>query len=441
MIKVHNSLKAPEGTLKVTLVSGKPEAPYAKDSKFAASKDGFLVFVEKDDFKWYQMAARTVASLCLETFLLVTDDALTFTKKELYWFLTALYDGTHDYDVYTAFDDVTLEEVHNTLETVSDFRALADTDSKVSTPLSVVNAVFAKIKAAADLKGDKVSLKLIKRGDAEFETFTGLKAVGLASFEDPCMGIIDFIPSSMTEDSPVQIGLVGKGITFDTGGYSLKPEKFMETMRTDKTAVIYLSGALTLAILKGLKKHVRLYLCCSENMVSGRGMLPGDILTYPNGTKVEINNTDAEGRLVLADGLLKACEDKAEFILDMATLTGAAKVAVGRDMFTVITRDSELNPSLKKAFDENDEMYWQLPLASYHRRFLSSTRADMTNSGHGDGAPGSSVAASFLSEFVNRDIPWVHIDLSSAYLPSGSPFLACGPTGSTILGLSEFLRS
>lgn len=125
----------------------------------------------------------------------------------------------------------------------------------------------------------------------------------------------------------------------------------------------------------------------------------------------------------------------------MATLTGAAKVAVGRDMFTVITRDSELNPSLKKAFDENDEMYWQLPLASYHRRFLSSTRADMTNSGHGDGAPGSSVAASFLSEFVNRDIPWVHIDLSSAYLPSGSPFLACGPTGSTILGLSEFLRS
>ena len=235
--------------------------------------------------------------------------------------------------------------------------------------------------------------------------------------------------------------MVGKGITFDTGGYSLKPEKFMETMRTDKTAVIYLSGALCLALKLGLKKRCRLYLCCSENMVSGRGMLPGDIIKYPNDISVEINNTDAEGRLVLADGLLKASLDNPAFILDMATLTGAAKVAVGRDMFSVLTRESALDPSLKSALDGCGEMYWQLPLAPYHRRFLSSRRATVTNSGHGEGAPGSSVAASFLEQFVKKDIPWVHIDLSSAYLPDGSPFLAAGPTGSTILGLATFLAA
>ena len=215
----------------------------------------------------------------------------------------------------------------------------------------------------------------------------------------------------------------------------------METMRTDKTAVIYLSGALCLALKLGLKKRCRLYLCCSENMVSGRGMLPGDIIKYPNDISVEINNTDAEGRLVLADGLLKASADNPAFIIDMATLTGAAKVAVGRDMFSVLTREQSLDSGLKSAFDNCDEMYWQLPLAPYHRRFLSSRRATVTNSGHGEGAPGSSVAASFLEQFVKKDIPWVHIDLSSAYLPDGSPFLAAGPTGSTILGLATFLAA
>ena len=287
----------------------------------------------------------------------------------------------------------------------------------------------------ATVKGDNTMQ------DKDFESCVGLKSVGLASDEAPCLGIIDVIPSGLDENSALDVAMVGKGITFDTGGYSLKPEKFMETMRTDKTAVIYLSGALCLALKLGLKKRCRLYLCCSENMVSGRGMLPGDIIKYPNDISVEINNTDAEGRLVLADGLLKASGDNPAFILDMATLTGAAKVAVGRDMFSVLTRETSLYSALKSAFDGCGEMYWQLPLAPYHRRFLSSRRATVTNSGHGEGAPGSSVAASFLEQFVKKDIPWVHIDLSSAYLPDGSPFLAAGPTGSTILGLATFLAA
>lgn len=427
-----------ENSVKVTLIDGSARAPFSKDCSFAPNADcGYDVFVDKNEFKWYQTAARTIASLKIYSFTLKSETALS--SSELYWFLTALYDGSHDYTVLCDFDEDVLNKVAQTVNTVSIFRKIADSDSKISTPEKVVTVLFDLIKEAADEQGDSASLKLLKRGDAEFEKYSGLKAVGNASEEDPCMGIIDYVPKCSKTDSPVQVALVGKGITFDTGGYSLKPDRYMETMRTDKTAAVYLCGAVYLAAKLGLKKHVRLYLCCSENMVSGRGMLPGDIITYPNGITVEINNTDAEGRLVLADGLLQAAEDKALYILDMATLTGAAKIAVGRDMFSVISRDREPDKKLLSAFDKTGEMYWQLPLFPYHRRFLSSRRATVTNSGHGEGAPSASVAASFLEQFVDKKTPWVHIDLSSAYLPDGSPFLAAGPTGSTVLGLATWL--
>ena len=440
MIKLFPHYASEMKLVSVNLKEGKVEAPFDAETKFAPSANGgYDIFVNSSDFKWFQNAARTLASLGCYSIRLTSEKKLT--ENEFYWFVTALYDGIHDINIEYDLDSEALSKIESTANLVSEFRALADTDSKISTPVSVVNSVFELIEKTASECGAKASLNLIKRGDKDFESCVGLKTVGLASDEPPCLGIIDVIPSGLDENSALDVAMVGKGITFDTGGYSLKPEKFMETMRTDKTAVIYLSGALCLALKLGLKKRCRLYLCCSENMVSGRGMLPGDIIKYPNDISVEINNTDAEGRLVLADGLLKASLDNPAFILDMATLTGAAKVAVGRDMFSVLTRESALDPSLKSALDGCGEMYWQLPLAPYHRRFLSSRRATVTNSGHGEGAPGSSVAASFLEQFVKKDIPWVHIDLSSAYLPDGSPFLAAGPTGSTILGLATFLAA
>ena len=440
MIKLFPHYASEMKLVSVNLREGKAEAPIDAETRFAPSANGgYDIFVNSSDFKWYQNAARTVASLGCYSIRLTSEKKLT--ENELYWFVTALYDGIHDINIEYDLDSEALSKIESTANLVSEFRALADTDSKISTPVSVVNSVFELIEKTASECGAKASLNLIKRGDKDFESCVGLKSVGLASDEAPCLGIIDVIPSGLDENSALDVAMVGKGITFDTGGYSLKPEKFMETMRTDKTAVIYLSGALCLALKLGLKKRCRLYLCCSENMVSGRGMLPGDIIKYPNDISVEINNTDAEGRLVLADGLLKASADNPAFIIDMATLTGAAKVAVGRDMFSVLTREQSLDSGLKSAFDNCDEMYWQLPLAPYHRRFLSSRRATVTNSGHGEGAPGSSVAASFLEQFVKKDIPWVHIDLSSAYLPDGSPFLAAGPTGSTILGLATFLAA
>lgn len=438
MIRLYPTNGSSKNLVSIRLVEGNPSTPFEKDSKFAPNKDGgFDIFVNTNDYKWYQIAARTIASLNIFSFSLKPFAPLT--QERLYWFVTALYDGIHEITVEFDFDKSILKSIEETVNVVSKFRALADSDSKQSTPVALVNKLFEMIKEEALKAKAKAELTLIKRGDKAFEELAGLKAVGLASDEAPCMGIIDILPNGMKDNSDIDVALVGKGITFDTGGYSLKPEKFMETMRTDKTAVIYLSGAVCLALKRGLNKHVRLYLCCSENMVSGRGMLPGDIIKYKNDITVEINNTDAEGRLVLADGLIKACEDKARFILDMATLTGAAKIAVGRDMFSVITRGNVLDTDFRNSLDSVEEMYWQLPLSSYHRRFLSSRRATVTNSGHGDGAPGSSVAASFLEQFVTEQTPWIHIDLSSAYLPDGSPFLAAGPTGSTMIGISAWL--
>ncbi len=438
MIKLYSAANAPEELIDITLCEGKAPAPFSEDAKFSPdAHGGFLIYVDTAAFKWYQQAARTVASLGVYALNLKSDVALS--KTQLYWFVTALYDGRHDIKLAFNLDEKELLEIESKSNLISEFRTVADTDSKLSTPLKLVNALYEKIQKCAGECNARTSLEIIGRGDEKFSQCIGLNTVGLASDESPCMGIIDVVPQGVKKDSPVDIALVGKGITFDTGGYSLKPEKFMETMRTDKTGVVYLCGAVALALRDGLKKHVRLYLCCSENMVSGRGMLPGDIIKYPNGVSVEINNTDAEGRLVLADGLLKASEDKALFILDMATLTGAAKVAVGRDMFSILTRGNVLDTGLKDALERNDEVFWQLPLYDFHRRFLSSRRADVTNSGHGDGAPGASVAASFLEQFADKNTPWVHIDLSSAYLPEGSPFLAAGPSGSTILGLASWL--
>ncbi|MGN0916226.1 MAG: hypothetical protein ACI4NE_07750 [Succinivibrio sp.] len=420
----------------VCLKEGYAPSPYDKESKFVPKDGGYTVYICRSDFKWYQIAARTVASLNLYSFRLTGEK---LESLELYYFALAMFDNRHEIEIYVDDDSLNLSVIEDQVNTVCRFREIADSDHQLSSPVALVDNLFALVKEACDVNKGSVTLKKITRGDSEFEDCTGLKAVGEASDQDPCLGIIDYLPEGANADSDVDIALVGKGITFDTGGYSLKPDKYMETMRTDKTAAVYLAGALCLAVKLGLEKHVRVYLCCTENMVSGRGMLPGDILKYPNGKTVEINNTDGEGRLVLADGLLLASKDGAKEIIDMATLTGAAKIAVGRDMFSVIARDEPLYKSLESAFESCDEVFWRLPLNKFHRRFLSSRRADVTNCGHGEGAPGASVAASFLEMFVDEKTPWVHIDLSSAYLPDGSPFLAPGPTGSTILGLATYL--
>ena len=180
---------------------------------------------------------------------------------------------------------------------------------------------------------DKVPItyKLIAGEQLVADGYVGIYEVGKGSVNMPCMLQVDYNPSG-DPDAPIDYALVGKGITFDSGGYSLKPSPSMAAMKSDMGGAATVTGALALAAANGLQKRVKLYLCCAENMISGKAFKLGDVIKYKNGVSVEILNTDAEGRLVLADGLIAAQEDGAKQIIDAATLTGAAKAAVGRDL-------------------------------------------------------------------------------------------------------------
>ncbi len=172
-----------------------------------------------------------------------------------------------------------------------------------------------------------MSYRITKGEDLREQNYMGIHTVGRGSERPPVLLALDYNPTG-DKEAPVFACLVGKGITFDTGGYSLKQSAFMDSMKSDMGGAATITGALAFAITRGLNKRVKLYLCCADNMVSGNAFKLGDIIRYRNGKNVEVMNTDAEGRLVLADGLIDASAQKPELIIDMATLTGAAKTAL-----------------------------------------------------------------------------------------------------------------
>lgn len=208
------------------------------------------------------------------------------------------------------------------------------------------------------LAPEHVTYRIVKDKDLLTEGWEGIYAVGRGSERTSAMLQLDFNPTG-DENAPVFACLVGKGITFDSGGYSIKPSGFMDAMKADMGGSGTITGGLGLAILRGLNKRVKLILCCAENMISGRAFKLGDIITYKNGKTVEIMNTDAEGRLVLADGLLYASEQNPELIIDCATLTGAAKNALGNDYHALLSFDQQLSSkAVGYAAEEREGLYF-----------------------------------------------------------------------------------
>ncbi|MEM8186388.1 aminopeptidase PepB [Morganella morganii] len=275
---------------------------------------------------------------------------------------------------------------------------------------------------------NSVGYRIIKGEDLREQGYMGIHTVGRGSVRPPVLLALDYNPGKQ-ENAPVFASLVGKGITFDSGGYSLKPTSSMDSMKSDMGGAATLTGALAMAISRGLQKRVKLYLCIADNLVSGNAFKLGDIIRYSNGKSVEIMNTDAEGRLVLADGLIEADKDNAGFIIDAATLTGAAKTAVGNDYHSVMSFDDALYNELMSAADQEKEMFWRLPLAEFHRRQMPSSFADLSNTGAPNTA-GASTAAAFLSHFVeDYRKNWLHIDCSATYRKAPSDLWSAGATG------------
>lgn len=268
----------------------------------------------------------------------------------------------------------------------------------------------------------------------------GIYHVGRGSTRPPVLIEIDFNPTG-DKHAPVAVSLVGKGITFDSGGYSIKSSEGMLSMKCDMGGAATVTGGLGLAIMRGLNKRVKLFLCCAENLISGHAYKLGDVITYKNGTTVEVVNTDAEGRLVLADGLMAATETGAAVIIDAATLTGAAHVAVGDEYNAFFALDKNLQQRVLQYSAEEFEPSWCLPLETWHQEKCPSAFADTANSRvqKGGGAGGASNAAGFLSRFVEpQGTGWLHIDLASAYNASSTTYM---PAGATAQGIRTIARA
>jgi PepB aminopeptidase len=268
----------------------------------------------------------------------------------------------------------------------------------------------------------------------------GIYHVGRGSTRPPVLIEIDYNPTGDI-NAPISACLVGKGITFDSGGYSIKSSEGMLSMKCDMGGAATVTGALGLAMLRGLKKRVKLFLCCAENLISGHAYKLGDVITYKNGTSVEVVNTDAEGRLVLADGLMAATETGSKLIIDAATLTGAAMVALGEEYNALFALDKALQQRVLGYSIQEFEPSWCLPLEKWHQYKCPSAFADTANSKSqkGGGGGGASNAAGFLSRFVNEEgTGWLHIDLAAAYNASGSVTM---PVGATAQGFRTIARA
>jgi leucyl aminopeptidase len=261
----------------------------------------------------------------------------------------------------------------------------------------------------------------------------GILGVNMGSAEPPRLIVVRYAPEQPTG----RLALIGKGIMYDSGGISLKPsDESHAQMKNDMTGASTILATMTTLQALGCTTAVTAYLCCTDNMPSGTAMKLGDILTMRNGKTVEVMNTDAEGRLVMADGLSLATEEPVDAIVDVATLTGACLRTFGVDIAGLMGNDADLVGQLKAAAETVDEPAWELPLYRPYRSQLDSAVADMTNLG-GPNA-GSITAALFLEEFVDGH-PWAHLDIAStAQLSAPRTWRNKGASGFGTMLLTEF---
>ncbi|NLW15706.1 MAG: leucyl aminopeptidase [Erysipelothrix sp.] len=265
-----------------------------------------------------------------------------------------------------------------------------------------------------------------------------LLAVSLGSDKEPRFIVMEYNGNT---ESDYRTALVGKGVTYDTGGYSLKPSTSMDTMFSDMAGSATVIGAIYAIAKAKLPHNVTALVAATENDVNGSAFKPGDIISSMSKKTIEVLNTDAEGRLTLADSLWYAHDVvKADQIIDLATLTGACIVALGEVTTAAITNNQDLVNDVLKASEVSGEPTWQLPALDIYRDMVKSDYADLLNTSKGKGA-GTITAAMFLENFVN-DTPWVHLDIAgTAYQGSARGYLPQGATGAHVKTLFNFIKN
>ncbi|HEX9888774.1 MAG TPA: leucyl aminopeptidase [Nitriliruptorales bacterium] len=287
------------------------------------------------------------------------------------------------------------------------------------------------------MRGTGVKVKVLDESVLEKGGYGGLLGVGAGSTAPPRLVELTYAP----EGAKKHVALVGKGITFDSGGLSLKTAEGMQTMKLDMAGAATALAAIRVAAQLGVKVRITALLALAENMPSGIATRPGDVLTIRGGRTVEVLNTDAEGRLVLADALVHASEKKPDLIVDLATLTGAVVTSLGPKIGAVISNEDGIADQLLAAADRAGERLWRLPLAhDVYGEELKGDIADIKNAGW-SGA-GTIRAALFLHEFVGDGIPWAHLDIAgTAWTDSDDGEFRKGATGTPLRTVVEWLRA
>ncbi len=304
----------------------------------------------------------------------------------------------------------------------------------VSAPANYVTPGYLAEQALAIAEANGLVCEILEKEDCE--------RLGMGAYLGVAQGT-DFPPKFIhltykpAEGAPrKRLAIIGKGITFDSGGLSIKPAKGMELMKVDMGgAAAALGAAMAIGQLKP-DVEIHFIVAATENMVSGHAIRPGDILTASNGKTIEVDNTDAEGRLTLADALVFAEKLEVDAIVDLATLTGACVVALGNDIAGILSPNEELAAQVRRAGDASGEKYWPLPMEESYFDNMKSVVADMRNTGSREG--GTITAALFLKQFVEKT-PWVHLDIAGpVWTEKQKGYLNRGGTGFGVRTLVRF---
>jgi leucyl aminopeptidase len=321
-----------------------------------------------------------------------------------------------------------LERGATVSEAVTWARDMVNEPSGAKSPAAFASA------ARTLLRGKGVTVKVMSEAELKSEGLGGVLGVGQGSANPPRLVTATYAPPG----AKGFVALVGKGVVFDSGGLSIKSSSGMETMKTDMSGAAAVLAALSVLKDLGIKTKVVAYVPMVENMPSGTAIRPGDVLKIRNGKTVEVLNTDAEGRLILADGLSLATEDKPDAVVDVATLTGACIVALGEKIAGLMGNRDSWNEQVQAAADAAGEPVWRLPLPSDYRKLLDSEVADLRNISTGSYG-GALTAALFLSEFVDG-VPWAHLDIAGpARASSDDGYLVKGGTGFAVRTLVELV--
>ncbi|MBO0984398.1 leucyl aminopeptidase [Rathayibacter sp. SD072] len=316
-------------------------------------------------------------------------------------------------------------------------RAVAEVKDLVNTPPSHLYPQTLAEAVQEGATGLPLEVTVWDEAALAEEGFGGILGVGSGSTRPPRLVKVSYSPEGAT----AHLALVGKGITFDSGGLSLKPPASMVGMKYDMTGAATVWAVARAVAELALPVRVTAWLCIAENLPSGSAIRPNDVLTIRGGTTVEVLNTDAEGRLVLADGLVAASEEQPDAIIDVATLTGAASVALG-NRYTGVMGDDDFAARVVATAADAGEPFWQMPFPAELRPLLNSDVADLANVKIGSTAGGMLIAGHFLREFIGTrgegeattTIPWAHLDIAGPANNAGGAygFTAGGPTGVTV---------